>query len=159
MDKKEVVYSLTKTEKEMLLCISKRKTLKKFTEQEISNTYELLSQKQLISYDLKKQRYISLDNLAKEYEEKGLPEIQVLKKIIQKPKTIEQVNLPQEITMTALGELKRNNLATIGGKDKQLILTITKKGEEHLKNHINPLKYFSVSYSKRISLARTEENN
>ncbi|MCA9459355.1 MAG: phenylalanine--tRNA ligase subunit alpha, partial [Nanoarchaeota archaeon] len=112
-------------------------------EAEVTTAVQLLEQRTYVNFEKNEEKIIELDKFGKNYLASDLPEIKLLKEIIDGPKKQSQINLNQEEIAAALGILKRNRLLDIKKENNGMIFSALSGAKEYLKNNKeNPLKEF-----------------
>lgn len=104
---------------------------------------QLLEQKELSNYKKEEIKVIQLDKFGEEFVNKDLPEIQLLKEVIEKEKKISQINLDKSLIGSAMGELKKLNLIETR-KEDELIIKGLETSKKYLDSFENPLKEFKT---------------
>jgi phenylalanyl-tRNA synthetase alpha chain len=152
---KEIIYSLHPLEREILkiankedndLEIIKKKT--SLSEGEIRTGMLLLEQKKFLRIIEIEKTFIVLDKFGKQFLEKGLPEILLLKEIEKKAKKQSEINLKQDEISAAIGILKRANLLNVKKEDEMIFEAIGEYEKFLENNKVNPLKCFENPVEK-----------
>lgn len=140
IDIHKIIYSLHPIEKKTIL----QYHLNNFDENnpQFITGIQLLEQKNLSFYEKEENEIIELDKFGIEFLNKDLPEIQLLKNILDKEKKISQINLDKALIGSAMGELKKQDLIETR-KEDELLIKAKPSAKEFLKNYENPLKEFS----------------
>lgn len=145
---KKIIYSLHPLERKTLPKISLKEIDKiakesNLSEAEVTTAVQLLEQKGYAKYEKNTQNIITLDKFGEKFLEKGLPEINLIKEILNGNTKQSQISIPQDEIGAAIGILKRNQLVNISKEDNEMIYSATDKTKEYLEqNQENPLEEF-----------------
>lgn len=85
------------------------------------------------------QTYIGLDKLGLKFKDTDLPEIKILKQIINEPKLMSQLNIEKDEFSAAIGILKQNKLIEISKENNEMKFSATNEAKKYLENHNNEL--------------------
>jgi phenylalanyl-tRNA synthetase alpha chain len=161
MDFNEIIEGLSESEKKVLPTIKKdtkvQDIVKKTSLQEIvvMRCLQWLSNKDLVVLEKKEMNQIILGDNGKKYEKEGLPEHLFLKELTKKDE-LSMSDLSRKISVEEInactGILRRKEYISINKKD-QLYYSITKKGEEKLKEGFEEEKLL-----KKLPLEENELN-
>jgi len=116
-------------------------------EAEVMRAINWLKEKGYLNFNKVEIRKIVLGENGKKYLKEGLPEIKLLKEVINYKevninKLIKELNLEKEEVNIAIGVLKKKGLIYITKEKNVLILSKTELSEKYLKDYINPLIAF-----------------
>ena len=140
-DIQKAVLSLPSNEKKVLgnieLCSAPSIAQKvEMSEAEVMGALSGLEVKGYVTLQIQETKFIGLDVLGKQYLTQDLPEIVILKDVVNGIKKISELSIKGSEFSSALGILKREGLVTIEKQD-ELMFTITNKGKEYLSSFGN----------------------
>ena len=145
---REVIYTLTSSQKSILLELSDSTISSSIEDQKVLTVLDILSQRGLAVCSFEESEYVSLGKFGKKYLREGLPEVQLLLKIKDTASTLQDLNISHEVLSSALREVKKKNLASFKKRNGKITLSITKEGRDFLKNRTNFLECFSAPVLK-----------
>lgn len=150
---KKIIYSLHPLERKLLL-IDELKNISQISEDanldeaETTTALMLLEKNNFARLLKKEETIIELDKFGQKFSKTNLPEITLLKEIIDGEKKQSEISLEKDEIGGALGILKRNFLINVR-KEEEMIFSPTEKAKEFLeKNKKNPLKLFEKEIKK-----------
>jgi phenylalanyl-tRNA synthetase alpha chain len=145
MNLKKIIYSLSKLERLVLenihTSIQEISQKTNLSEEEVKTGLMLLEERGYLKLNKKEKEVFVLDKLGEKYKDLNLPEIIILKEILNGEKQINEFSIDEIDVRNLIGFLKKNDLCEIiQNEKKQLKLKITKKGINYLnENKKNPL--------------------
>lgn len=125
------------------------------SEAEVMSALSGLEAKGYVTLQIQETKFVGLDVLGKQYLTQDLPEIVILKDIINGTKKMSELSIKGSEFSSALGILKREEFVIIEKQD-ELTFTITLKGKEYLSSFSNPLRLFTKNVPE-ASLTQEQE--
>ncbi len=100
---------------------------------------------QVLEYD-----YIALDKLGLKFVNDDLPEVKILKAILDKPKKISEINMEKEVINSVIGFIRQKELCSITNKEKELQLSSNELTKTYIDNNRNRLFLFEKPINEKL---------